>query len=150
MCNKFRSPGLLIRKHILKTCDFGKGLTLELKLTLTVTDPSGNDGTNRGHVDGGKIPIAVKCGDWVATPIGGRREVVKDCCWAGNRPVRPPEASDCHGAQAHVIDDKCTITASLLVRRTDDSPVEINLQWIHGDGWGRAGAHTSQRLRVTG
>lgn len=28
-----------IRKHILKTCDFGKGLTLELKLTLTVTDP---------------------------------------------------------------------------------------------------------------
>ena len=98
----------------------------------------------RGHVDGGKIPIAVKCGDWVATPIGGRREVVKDCCWAGNRPVRPPEASDCRGAQAHVIDDKCTITASLLVRRADDNPVEINLQWIHGDEWGRAGAHTSQ------
>jgi hypothetical protein len=69
---------------------------------------------------------------------------VKDCCWARNRPVRPPEASDCHGAQAHVIDDKCTITASLLVRRADDNPVEINLQWIHGDEWTRAGAHTSQ------
>lgn len=105
---------------------------------------SGNDGTNRGHVDGGEIPIAVKCGDWIATSIDGRREVVKDCCWAGNRPVRPPEASDCHWAQAHVIDDKCTITASLLVRRADDNPIEINLQWIHGDEWSRTDAHTSQ------
>lgn len=59
---------------------FWKGAYIGIKININSDgSSSGNDGTNRGHVDGGEIPIAVRCGDWVATPIGGRREVVKDC-----------------------------------------------------------------------